>query len=594
MVAIRLPVFSGMMPALDPYVVSDKNAAYSENTWLYSGALAGLPEYVPIHTLTNSKAGIAFRIPSRMDDPTYMFDSIWMEFGNPNTSFLPAPIASDQFRRFYWTSPTEAPKYNTLQRIINGDPAYQLGLPPAPALSVVVNGGSSSTLVSRAYVATLVSEYNEEGPAGEPVVANGPMDATFDVTVQGVHPDDLGLVRDVKKINLYRTITTNAGTTNYYLVHQFTALTTPQTFSDNVSDAELASKPILESTAWTAPPHLEGFVQMPNGILAGWMKNELWFSEAYRPHAWPAAFSLSLEFDIIGLGVINQTLVVCTRGSPYTASGVNPATITTAKLAAFEPCLSRGSIISTEEGVFYTSPNGLILVNPGIAINVTRQAVSRDKWHELANQAKVRAARIGTAYYAYGAGVSRVFQEQPMFMQPDMVQTLDEQGSNVGFLIDPANDNAAISMLSSPSYVVNVMNDMWSGEALALIDGKVYWLRQEPGYQMRAFKWRSKKFRTSKLENFAAYKCFFEKSSLNPQGPINTDINQKFNPDTQYGVIRVYADNKLVSAQELRTSGRMHRLPNGFKAETWQIEFEAKVNITNFQMATSVKELQVV
>jgi hypothetical protein len=33
------------------------------------------------------------------------------------------------------------------------------------------------------------------------------------------------------------------------------------------------------------------------------------------------------------------------------------------------------------------------------------------------------------------------------------------------------------------------------------------------------------------------------------------------------------------------------RLPSGFKAEFWQLEFESRVDILSVQMATSVKEL---
>jgi hypothetical protein len=50
----------------------------------------------------------------------------------------------------------------------------------------------------------------------------------------------------------------------------------------------------------------------------------------------------------------------------------------------------------------------------------------------------------------------------------------------------------------------------------------------------------------------------------------------------------------LVSAQEIRVPGELHRLPSGFKASFWQIEIEARVKVKSFQMATSVKELQVV
>lgn len=592
MATIKLPVFGGMMPSLDKHLISDTTASLSENTWLYSGKLDGLPENVPIHILNDPSASIAFRIPGNMLEPTYMYDSTWVEFQNPDTSFISAPVSGDAFKRFYWTSPSTAPRYNTLERIRNGQASFLLGLPPGPNVNVATAGGSAG-LVSRTYLTTLVTAYGEEGPAGLPRVVNAHSDATYTVTVSGVAAGNMGTNRNVDRINVYRTIVSGAGTVAYYLVQTLNASSSSQNFTDALTDAELSSRPIMQSAMWTEPPNLEGFITMPNGIVAGWIGNELWFSEAYRPHAWPAAYSLSLEHDIVGLGVINQTLVVCTTGEPYTASGVNPGVITTSKLSSFEPCLSRGSIVSTEDGVYFTSSNGLIRVNPGIAENVTRQAISLDKWRELANQAKVRAARVGSAYYAFGAGTPRVFREEAF--QTDMIQTINMEGANTGFIIDPANQNAGVSLMKSERTVVGVFNDVWSGETLTISNGRVMWLNQEPGYKMRPYKWRSKTFQLPVAKNFSAFKCYF----IAPQGyqpnpePLHSNDYYEFDPETQYLIVRVYADGRHVATREITKSGEMHRLPTGFVAEFWEVEFEGKIRVNNLQMSTSVKELSI-
>jgi len=594
MVAIKLPIFSGMVPSIDPHLLADQNASFAQNAWLYSGALSGLPKMAELHTLANPQATIAFRIPGNEADPTYLYNSTWMEFENVNTDFISAPVADDMHKRFYWASTSTPPMYNTLDRIRNGQPAWLLGVPQPGNLTVNAAGGSSSTTVSRAYVATLVTAYGEEGPTSNPVLINGKVDDTYTVTIPAVPAADLGVQRNITKIRLYRTITSAAGTATYYQVAELNALATTQTYDDTMSDATLASNPILESTAWTAPPDLEGICTMPNGIVAGFKKNELYFSEAYRPHAWPAAYALTLEHDIVGLAVVSQTLVVCTKGNPYTASGVNPASITTSMLAAFEPCLTKGSILPTEAGVYYTSPNGLILVNAGFAQNVTQQFISRDKWNELANRAKINAGRLGTAFYAFGMGVQRIAQDN--FIQQNMVQQESNDGASDGFLIDPTNTNVGMVVLRSPSNVKSVRNDIFSGEMLVVMDGKVYWLDQRPGYEIDPYIWRSKVFQTPYMKNFAAFKVYF----YEPEGiiefpnPPNFDPNQEFDPATQLAVVRVFADNRIILTHELRKSGELHRLPSGFKADFWQIEIEARVPIKSFQMATSVKELQFV
>lgn len=593
MVSLRLPTFAGMIPSIDPHILSASNAAESVNTWLYSGALDGIPEEIPIHTMVNPAAVLAYRIPLNMDDPTDLLNSFWMEFDSPNVSFIRTPVSGDTHRRHYWAQPGLPPRYNTMQRMLNGDPAFLLGLPEPEAVGVSVTGGSSTTLVSRAYIATYVTAYGEEGPASAPTLVNGKLDSTFNLTIPAVNAADMGTNRNIAKINVYRTIVSAAGTATYYLVTSVNASTSTQAYADSAPDLQIASAPILESIMWTQPPQLEGMVVMPNGIVAGWIGNELWFSEPYRPHAWPAPYSLSIEDEIVGMAVIGQTLVVCTTGAPMTASGVNPANITTSKMASIEPCMSRGSIVPTEMGVFYTSPNGLILVQPGLAQNVTKDVITIDHWRELANKAKVRAARLGSAYFAYGSGMSQAFQ-QDMF-QTNMVQQADNVGSAEGFLIDAGNQNAAVSYLEAGAAASSVHNDHLSGEILIVREGVVYHINHTVGFNIQPYRWLSKKLQTPKLENFTAFKCYMTvPSTFNPSGPPNHDLIQDFDPATQLALARVYADGRLVATRELRKSGELHRLPTGYKAEVWQVEFEGVTRITSFQMATSIKELSVV
>lgn len=590
MAAIKLPIFAGMVPSVDPYLLADQNAAYCENSFLYSGALVGLPAKLPLHTMVNPLATLAFRVPTDDTDPSYVYDGYWKEFTDRQTDFIKAPTSGDSWKRYYWTSPSEGPKYNTRDRIIAGQPAWLLGLPQPGAVSVVAAGGVSTTLVSRAYTTTLVTEYGEEGPASTPFLINGKIDDNYTVTIAAVSALDMGTNRNVKKIRLYRTITSAAGVADYFLVTEVNALTTTQVYVDNMSDATLSSKPILESTSWAAPPALQGFITMPNGIVAGYLNNELWFSEAYRPHAWPPAYALSLEHAIVGLGIVGQTLVICTTGNPATASGVNPSSITTTKLAPFEPCTNKGSIMSTEAGVFYASPNGLILVNSGGAENITKQYISRDKWNEVVNYGKIIAARFGSAYYAMGASTQQVFQEDAF--QNNMIQLKGDPGAVDGFLLDPANSNVGFSFIQEAEEVLTLTNDMLSGEIIMVKGGKVHWIDQRPGHGSEVYKWRSKIYQTPELVNFAAFKVYLYENPMRDYTlPPNYDINQVYNPNTQNAVVRIYADGKLLLTHEIRESGELHRMPTGFKAAFWQIELEGMVKVKNFQMATSVKEL---
>lgn len=597
MAVIKLPIFSGMVPSVDKHLLADQNAAYCNNVWLYSGALMGIPERVKIHDLVNPDAQVAFRIPTPDTDEAYLFDSFWVEFEDEDTDFIKAPTAGDTYERYYWCSPSEVPKYNTAARLIAGQPAWLLGLPQPTAPTIVVSGGAATntTLISRAYITTLVTEYGEEGPASTPLLVNSAKsDATFTLTLGAVLASDMGVNRNVKKIRLYRTIVASDGSVDYFLVTEVNALTTTQVFVDTVTDAVLASQIVLESTAWTAPPNLDGIIAMPNGITAGFKGKELWFSEAYRPHAWPASYTLYLEHEIVGLGMIGQSLVVCTVGNPYVAAGVNPASVTTSKLASFEPCLTKGSIVSAEEGVYYASANGLMVVNPGLANNLTKEFISKDKWTEILNSGRINGGKLGSAYYAFGAQVQALFQEN--MVQQDAFQQTVKLGTTQGFMLDPTNSNVGFTYIASDESILSVQNDALSGEMVMIMDGAIWWHNQNPGHLAETFKWQSKVFQAPKKMNFVAFKCYLygnPGADFTFTTPRNNDINQEFNPDEQLLIVRVYADGRLILTHEIRESGELHKLPTGFKADFWQIEFEGRATVKNLQMATSVKELAV-
>jgi hypothetical protein len=588
---IRLPAFGGMIPAIDKHLLPDTAASYSENGWLYSGALSGLPEPFLLHTTAPGTQAV-FRIPGNTDDPAYLPDSLWMEFEDPNTDVIKAPVANDQFNRYYWTSGSTPPRYNTRDRIAAGQPPFTLGIPQPNSLTVTASGGTSGTQQARAYVHTLVSAYGEEGPPSNPILLTGNNDGTWSVTIPAVPAAQMGTTHNITRVRVYRTITSSSGVSSYNLVEDRAASTSAQTFNDTVSATVLAGRAQLESLGWSAPPaDLDGFIVLANGVVAGWRQNEIWFCEPYRPHAWPAAYTLVCEFNIVGLGVINQALVVCTEGHPVVVSGVNPASMSMAKLTSFEPCLSRGSIISAPEGVYYTSPNGLVMVNPGVADNVTRKVITRDVWDDLTDTVAMRAGRLGTAYFAYGSGSSNAFQDTDAFQLDAFQSASNVSGSNRGFLLDVFNENAGIHYLFADGITYNVFNDFYSGELLVIRDNQVLWYNLGMGAVMAPYKWRSKAFQTPRPLNFSAFKAYFYEDNSMTGTPDHSLDQQELSP-MQRALVRIYADGRHIATRELTKSGDLHRLPSGFLAEFWEIEIEARVRFKSFLMGSTVKELR--
>ena len=584
MATIRIGEFGGMLPAVAEYLLPDEAAVYAENVFLYSGALRPMPKPKPLHTLVDPVAGFVYRIPKSYDDPDYLYESKWLEFPSPNTNVIRSQVFDDIHDRYYFFSDSGPPKYNTKARIDLNQPPFLLGINPPLVPPGVVATGGVEPIHSRAYVYTWLSEYGEESAPSPVTVTNEKIDAAYAITCTAPSVADQGTDRNLKKIRIYRTVTSTEGVATYYFVTELTLPTV--TYNDVQTDADISFNEELAAANYYPPPvDLRGAVTMPNGMVAAWTQNDLWFCEPYKMHAWPVSYGQTVEYPIVGLGVIGQTCVVCTSGYPSTATGTHPSLMTMALLSVFEPCLSRGSILSTPEGVYYASPNGLQLISTGSFLNITREAATKDKWQKLTVLTKLRAARVGTAYFAYGSGQFGVFDPEAFETLDPTAAAFERQdltGAYIGILIDPAAANVGIVQLRSQTPVVNIETDPWSGELFIIRDGSVNWLdlTDIDGVvsQLETGLWHSKVFQTQQVRNFGALRLYFDLLPGTPPG--------------DYGRVKVLADGHLVAMDRpLVKSGQLMRPSSGWKADYWQVLLTTNVRVKQVQMANSVKEL---
>lgn len=425
-------------------------------------------------------------------------------------------------------------------------------------------------VVSRAYVYTFVSEYGEEGPPSAPTVKTGNVGETWNLTI----PDPASAQssgRAIAKKRVYRTITALNGVATYYLVGEIAVGITA--FADTYADDDITGNNALESEGWTEPPaSLKGWVAMPNGIIAAWKDNEIWFCEPYRPHAWPAKYSVAVDYPVVGCGVTGQTLVICTTGSPWTATGVHPEVMSLAKINSYEPCVSAASIISTPGGVIYASPNGLVVAVPGQVTTITNGLISPAEWQSRNAINKLRAIQFNTAYMAYET--PSVSTAKGLMIEPSQAYTR----------------NGYIELADSSYSITNIFPDPWSSQPLIIRNGQLYTLDQPDGTNLQPYKWRSKIFKMNKKENLSALKVYFTVPTGSPT--LATEVvNPTTLTSTMYGIVRVYADGVLRFSRELRVSGTEFRLPSGYKAEEWQFEIEARVSVNDIQVASSSREL---
>jgi hypothetical protein len=577
MPAIKIDKFGAMLPKLSDHQLPDHMASLAENTWLDAGVLESMGVPRLVHTCASNSTLSVFRLPLVNNEASSMEASHWMEFDYPDVKVLRNPLSDDSYHRYYWCGETGAPpRYNTKARILSGLPPYKLGV-PAPSSAPTLTLPGAGTPVTRAYVVTYVSAFGEEGPPSVPVTGTADSGSAWTINLPSPSGADT-TDRNLAFKRIYRTVTSGAGVATYFRLTQVPI--GDASFADSTLDSLLVTQPQLESSFWTEPPSdLEGWVMMSNGMVAGFVKQQLWFCEPYRMHAWPASYQLNTAYDIIGLGVVGQTCIICTDVETYAATGINPGAMTLSTISSSEPCTSRGSIVSMQGGVFYSSPNGLIMASPSGLQNVTHATIGERRWRAMHNIYRLRAASMGDAYYMFGRWGGAAFQADAF--QADLVQGFDGGTSTEGAMLSFSEQAMPYTRITTDKLTSNVLSDIWTDEVLVLRQHTdntvgVYHIciseRRPPG----TYVWRTKKFSAQKKHNFAAAKVSYEV----PEGQLNYSCT-----------IRVYADGRMIFERLLPASGVVFRLPSGYKADEWQFEFEGDVKINDIHIAGSAREL---
>jgi hypothetical protein len=594
---IMIADFSGMNPLRDPVLLPDNNAQYADNCWLYRGQVRGFRHATNVYTTKYADTQQIYRIPKDISNVVDFTSagSYWVEYPDPFMTTIRNPTVGDQWNRYYffpsdeyasngdnpaWPTTQPAPTYNTLDNIIAGTPGYPLGI-PAPtggAPGVVPASGNTET---RAYVYTYVSAYAEEGAPSPATTATGAATGTWVVTIPApVGADYNG--RNITHYRLYRTVTDTQGNASYYQVVEVPFSTSPVVINDNYAAGSITANVILPSIGYAPPPAgLQGVVMMANGIAAGFTnEREVWFCMPYLPHAWPASFALTVDYPIVGLTANGASLNILTQGPPFIATGITPDTMTIGKVTANEPCISRGSIVTSGEGAYYASPNGVQLLNTGGTQNMT-QNIYEKEFHNALEPQNWASGRYGSAYVAFVKG-------------PPV------GGDHGGFVIDyTQGNNMVFSYLHFANEIVNAMTDELSGQLFALLaNGSVMQWNPPVGNpgttSLWDWEWRSKQFRFPHPQEFKAFTALFD---IPPEvqitlGVRNTDQEQVFDPTSQYLTLTVFADGRQVVIREIQTSGEVLLIPGGFKATLWEFLFAGQIGLKHFKAASSVKELK--
>lgn len=569
---LRIAGFSGMWPIRDPRGLPDNAAVEAVNIRTDGGAyLNGARTVAPIRAVAAATKTV-YRIP--LAGANTLENSYWMEFADIDTDVLRAPIVNDSHERIYWASPSTGLKYAPKARIIAGQTGFLVGTPApttAPTITLVAGTGeldpetglNVAPKVTRSYTVTFVNEYGEEGQPGPTVEGNGHTDQ--DWLIESIpQPGSPGQRAAFSKIRLWRTVTGLTGGTAFYKVADLELGTT--FYNDRLSDETVSAQSEMISTIWAPPPEgMQGLIAMPNGIFVGWKDNNLYFSENYRPHAWPAEYTITLDFPVVGCGVFGNTLVACTRGTPYAISGVKSAGMASSKIDAPLPCLSRRSIVSAPEGVYFASEEGLVRIGPGGTGVLTAELISREQWRNEYAPSTIRAMISGGVYFA-----ARTVAGEP----------------SEGFSLHPMNPPLrGVSKFDLATSIVNVGVEPWTGKPWVIGSDAILYEWEKPGAEPLSYLWRSKEFQYPQPTNFAVYQAYFDGSAGTGRVlHLKVFVTLRGNDGATSRV--------LVYDQDIESSGREVKLPSGFKSDIWEFEFSGTAELQSFLAASSVRELR--
>ncbi|MBW5820526.1 hypothetical protein [Yersinia enterocolitica] len=479
MSAIDITTMRGEMPRAVPHLLPEQAATVAKNCHFRHGVITPIMADVDGVKTFSLKPTTIFRY---RDDYWFAWSDI--------VDAIRSPVAQDKYERVYFTD-GKYPKVTSNEIATQGNgnfPAvsFRLGIPaPSNAIEVTAitppadHGEDDPTDDdTRFYVETYVTGYGEEGPPGPvsqevTIVYPG---STVDLALQPPGSQNSNITRR----RIYRSAS-GGGVADYLLLVELDVGVL--TYQDVSLDKELG--PVLETENFLMPPdEMIGLCLMANGIAAGFAGNQVMFSEAFLPYAWPESYKLSTEHDIVAIAPIGAGLVVGTKGRPYLFSGITPSNITNAKLPVMQACVSRRSMVSMDSFALYASPNGLVSVDgAGNALVATEQIIEPRQWRKNFNPESIKAWQVEGEYLA-------------------IYQTA--KGTSAGFIFDPQ----AMDIRHLTTVFDTAFNDLES-DTLYTIKGDKLYISQVSTTPL-PITWRSKPFLAPPGTSFSCLRIMSE------------------------------------------------------------------------------------
>jgi hypothetical protein len=546
MPTLKINQFGGIVPRYNKSLLRENMASEAENVRLWHGTLAPFRKPKPIWTAPVDHIRSMLR-----------FGCCWLAWDKPcveAAEWLPT------CHRLYVTGVEAYPIVASLPEDGCILEWKRVGLPVpdiAPIATLLDASKPLRTTSSRSYVYTYINSFGEEG------VPSPPSDALLDVQEGGVVMIKIPappMGWDISEIRLYRTASVfndgekaDAPTATAYL---FVADCPPiaQEFMDTLLTDALVEANLSEQH--TPPPEdLENIIQLTDGVLAGSVGNQVWFSESYQPQAWPIDNMLQLDDKVIALKWSNDVVYAMTDGHPYAIAESCADGQCCRKVHRFthaEPIVSRKSAVATPHGVVYASNNGLVGLSGEKMSIITAPWYAQDDWQALLPHT-MSGSWVDGNYIGFTCKTGFLFNLR------DGIQ----------------NDGIEHNDLMPLSLTANAVHTARDGKLYLAFGNVIH--EWDAGAEFLPYHWRSKLNVAQGMTNFAAAKITLD--------------NVPFPKTAPFGIkVRHIADGKVTFEREVKQS-RAYRLPSGHKQMDFEIEVSGIETVREIKMATSMQEL---
>jgi hypothetical protein len=335
-------------------------------------------------------------------------------------------------------------------------------------------------------------------------------------------------------------------------------------WDDAATNEEIeGNEQLVSQYYYPAPANMQGLVGTPNGWLAGFFENKVYFSVPYQPHAWPPAYVKYFDYPIVGLGVFGTTVAVFTTGPTYLVDGMDPENLSVDRVPDVYPCVSKRSIATGDRGVYYACATGLAFVGSGGVQLVSKDVLDEDDWKVWHPD-----TMHGTVFDGYYYG----------FFRGDR-QTSSPNENGAGFIFD-INDRATGSF----DKVLLTTIPFYSPAIYAGPDVRMHYVLSEKtvstlyewdaGDGLEPYIWRSKQFVFPYNVSFAAGKVV------------------AICDDPRECVVRLLDGAcSTVLFERAITGSNPFRLPTLLSRLDWTLEIEGSADVQEIHFATSMQAL---